>query len=80
MAAVGLRAWQGRGVGRALLEATISACPHERVSLFVHRDNAAALGFYAHLGFVPTGRRVDDGPMHAMELLRAGAGQTLKSR
>ena len=50
---------QGRGIGRALMEAALDACRARRVRPYV-RLNAArnAVGFYEHLGFV----RVPDAP------------------
>lgn len=54
---VGVRpSWQGRGLGRALMEAVLSwASGHaeiERVQLRVYCDNHRALAMYRSLGFV----------------------------
>ncbi|MDF7664126.1 GNAT family N-acetyltransferase [Bifidobacterium sp. ESL0763] len=47
---------KGRGAGRRLMEAALAAMPHDRVVLWVQESNAAAQGFYRHMGFGPTGR------------------------
>ncbi len=49
-----LPAWQGRGVGRALLahaEAALRAAGHERVRLETDSFNTQALGFYTACGY-----------------------------
>jgi GNAT superfamily N-acetyltransferase len=48
-------AWQGRGVGRALLD-TVAAAAAGPLSLKVQHRNAAARRFYARSGFVEAGR------------------------
>jgi ribosomal protein S18 acetylase RimI-like enzyme len=52
--------WQGRGVGRALLEALIAwarAAPAvEKIELNVRASNAAAQTLYRHTGFTEIGR------------------------
>jgi len=48
--------WQGRGVGRAMLDALFDALRREgitRVDCACHRDNAGAWRFYEQLGFRP---------------------------
>lgn len=56
------RAWRGRGVGAALLQAALaSARLHpslEKVELAVYAHNARALTLYERHGFVQEGRRV----------------------
>lgn len=64
-----LREFQGTGAGGALLEAALGSCPNDDVVLFVLEGNDQAIGFYEHLGFERTGRRVDDGPMRDLEML-----------
>ena len=46
--------WQGKGVGRALLQAAIQALQEigvEKTHLFVHAENQGAQAFYRHLGW-----------------------------
>ena len=44
---------QGRGLGRALMEAAIHACRARRVRPYLRLNSARnAVGFYEHLGFV----------------------------
>lgn len=64
-----LRSHQGRGVGRALMEAALARCPHPEVVLLVLESNGRAIGFYEHLGFSYTGRRIVEGPLHEVEML-----------
>ena len=48
------RAWRGKGVGRALIKATIeaaSAVGVTRIELHVHDDNAPAIALYKRAGF-----------------------------
>lgn len=49
------RDWQGRGVGRALMEAALDVADNwlmlTRVELTVFTDNARAIGLYKSLGF-----------------------------
>lgn len=42
--------WQGKGVGKALLDRVKAAFP-DGFTLDVFEKNTAALGFYSHLGF-----------------------------
>lgn len=49
---------QGRGTARALLAAARQRCGRQ-LKLTVNRDNAGALAFYRHLGFVEAGRGVN---------------------
>jgi RimJ/RimL family protein N-acetyltransferase len=54
-----LPAWRGRGVGRALFEATARfarAAGFRKVVIHVRGSNLAAQAFYARLGFVQCGR------------------------
>ena len=50
---------QGRGIGRALMDAAVAACRARRVRPYIRLNSARnAVGFYQHLGFV----RVPDAP------------------
>jgi ribosomal protein S18 acetylase RimI-like enzyme len=45
---------QGKGYGRAIVEAVVTALQElgtSRIRLFVVKENTRALGFYEHLGF-----------------------------
>lgn len=64
-----LRAFQGQGVGRALLEAALERIGPRDVVLSAFSSNAPALGFYEHVGFERTGVTFDEGPMEETELL-----------
>ena len=62
-------AWQGRGVGQALLEAMLAeadALAIGRVELDVYVDNTRAIALYARCGFVTEG-------LKRLEAFRAGA-------
>ena len=66
-----LAEYQGRGVGRALFETTISHTAHpNRVALWAFLCNARAIGFYEHCGFHTTGKTQteDDGRNPEIEL------------
>jgi ribosomal protein S18 acetylase RimI-like enzyme len=55
------RAWRGRGVGSALMEAVITRARDDglhKLSLSVFPHNAAAIALYRKYGFVEEGRRV----------------------
>jgi RimJ/RimL family protein N-acetyltransferase len=55
------REWRGRGVGSALMEASIAWARDEgmhKLSLSVWPHNAAAIALYRKFGFVEEGRRV----------------------
>jgi L-phenylalanine/L-methionine N-acetyltransferase len=56
-------AYQGRGVGRALMDACLDFADrwanYPRVELTVHADNARAIKLYQSLGFVVEGRHRD---------------------
>ena len=55
-----LPAWQGRGVGRKLMERVLDWADNWggvlRIELFVHTDNPRAIELYRRLGFVEEGR------------------------
>ena len=53
-------AWQGRGVGRALLETAMEAAAAP-LSLKVQERNTAARAFYAHAGFQEADRGSENG-------------------
>ncbi len=53
-----LRAYQGLGLGRMLLEHCLSHISKERTALFVLKGNENAIRFYEHMGFRPTGHTV----------------------
>ena len=62
---------QGRGVGRALFESTISHTANpSRVALWAFIGNVRAIGFYEHCGFHRTGKTQaeDDGQNLEIEL------------
>ena len=52
-------AWQGRGIGRALLLALLEVADEYRAPVYleVRTDNAAAIGLYQAHGFTTIGRR-----------------------
>ena len=51
-----LEEYQGKGLGRKLMEHCLSLSPGRPVRLFVLRENEKAQGFYRAMGFAPTGR------------------------
>lgn len=54
-------AWQGRGVGTALLTETLAAADAAgflRVGLTVHSDNPRAMALYRRFGFLEEGRKL----------------------
>ena len=53
-----LREAQGRGLGRALMEAALRLLPHPEVVLFALEGNDRAIGFYRHMGVCLTGREL----------------------
>lgn len=55
-----LREYQGRGLGRMLLEACLRHIPRPNVALMVLKGNGQAIGFYEHMGFRLTGREQTD--------------------
>ena len=71
---------RGRGIGAALLGATLercAACGITRVELVVRADNAAAIALYRRHGFELEGRLrgyliVDDQPQDALQMARLG--------
>jgi ribosomal protein S18 acetylase RimI-like enzyme len=55
------RAWRGRGVGTALVEAAVATAREQglhKISLSVFPHNSAAIALYRKFGFVEEGRRV----------------------
>lgn len=50
---------RGTGIGRRLVEHALTL--HPAITTDVNEQNAQAVGFYRHLGFVPTGRSARDG-------------------
>lgn len=65
-----LRDYQGKGVGRALLERCLACLPCPRVALFVLEGNEKAIRFYEHMGFRLTGHRVSQGGLMELEMVR----------
>lgn len=85
-----LSAFQGRGIGSALLEAVLELADNwyglDRVELEVYADNAAAVRLYERFGFVIEGRLraygYRDGryaDVYAMARLRPGTVSTLNT-
>lgn len=64
-----LRESQGRGIGRALLEATLRHIGERDVVLSAFSSNTRALDFYEHMGFERTGATFDEGAMEETELI-----------
>ena len=64
-----LRDFQGRGVGRELLETALARIGEQDVVLSAFSSNVAALGFYEHMGFERTGVNFDEGSMEETELV-----------
>ena len=56
-------------VGRALLETALSRIGERDVVLSAFSSNAAALGFYEHMGFERTGVTFDEGSVEETELV-----------
>lgn len=55
-------AWQGRGIGRTLMEAAVDAVQERGgawIGLEVREDNAVARGLYEHMGFKTVGTMVE---------------------
>ena len=66
-------AYRHQGVGRALVGHALQL--QSAITTEVNEQNAQAVGFYEHLGFVRTGRSADDGqgrpyPLIHMQLCR----------
>jgi predicted GNAT family N-acyltransferase len=55
-----LPAWRGRGVGRALLDATIDAAQARGHTLLKLSAQTHAAGFYARAGFVAMGEEYEE--------------------
>ena len=68
-----LREYQGRGLGKLLMERCLDCLPRSRVALLVLKGNERAIGFYAHMGFRPTGEerteKVFDGELTELEMV-----------
>lgn len=64
-----LRDFQGRGVGRELLETALARIGEQDVVLSAFSSNVAALGFYEHMGFERTGVTFDEGSMEETKLV-----------
>jgi len=60
-------AWRGTGVGRALVAHMLRF--HPIMTTDVNEQNGQAVGFYARLGFVSTGRSEYDGQGRAYPLV-----------
>lgn len=61
---------KGQGVGRALVDHALSL--HPALSTDVNEQNEQAIGFYRHMGFVPTGRSELDGQGRPYPLIHLG--------
>lgn len=72
-----LRAYQRSGVGRALMLECLSRLPQADVRLHVLEGNENAIGFYQHMGFHLTGKRIRQetrrGAFTELEMLRPAA-------
>jgi len=68
-----LEAYQGRGLGRLLVEACLTRLRRPKVALYVLEGNEKAIGFYEHMGFHMTGHRMtvqmDGGEMDELEMV-----------
>lgn len=60
-------AHRGSGVGRSLVRHALSICPN--LTTDVNEQNAQAVGFYARMGFQPTGRSETDGQGRSYPLI-----------
>ncbi len=61
-------AWQGRGIGRALVQRL--RAPEQRLHVSVYQDNLAAHRFYEAIGFVPTHTLARDGDGEPFPVVR----------
>lgn len=59
--------WRGKGVGKALVDHAVAL--HGAITTEVNEQNDQAVGFYRHMGFVPTGRSERDGQGRAYPLI-----------
>jgi len=68
-----LEAYQGRGLGRLLVEACLTRLRRPKVALYVLEGNEKAIGFYGHMGFQMTGHRMtvqmNGGEMDELEMV-----------
>lgn len=68
-----LRKYQGLGLGRRLLEASLARMPRPDVMLYVLEGNDHAVAFYRHVGFRFTGQvkveRVHGAEMRELEMV-----------
>lgn len=73
MALYVLREYQGLGLGRRLMEASLARMHRPDVVLYVLKGNDYAIAFYRHMGFVFTGRekveRTKDAEMIELEMV-----------
>lgn len=53
-----LEAYQGKGIGKKLVDNFITKNYNKKVVLFVLKDNLKAIGFYKYLGFKFTGHKI----------------------
>lgn len=65
---------RGMGVGRTLIEFALAM--HSPLTTDVNEQNAQAVGFYLHLGFIQTGRSALDGDGRAYPLLNLRLGRS----
>lgn len=65
-------ACRGQGVGRLLVEHALGLCPV--LTTDVNEQNGQAVGFYARLGFTPTGRSERDGQGRPYPLVHLTSG------
>lgn len=64
-----LQEFQGRGIGRDLMEHCLAWLPRPRVALFVLDGNEKAIGFYQHMGFRLTGHEIAQNGLTELEMV-----------
>ncbi|MCD9031994.1 GNAT family N-acetyltransferase [Luteimonas sp. Y-2-2-4F] len=76
-----LRAWRGRGVGDALLDALLDEARAQGLAEVSLHAQAPAIGFYARHGFLPEGERFEEAGIAHQAMRRALAGpQAVETR
>jgi RimJ/RimL family protein N-acetyltransferase len=72
-------AWQGKGLGTALMEPTLALCDAQRLPAYIEASSERSAALYERLGFVLTSemRVLDSPPMRLMLRQPAPAQRTL---